>query len=66
MDFAEENVTSGTIAVKAKFSFITVIDKTFDLCTEIKSVNRTCPVNAITDGTVSVTETLPSEPIHVC
>ena len=63
--FADENVTNGTIAVKAKFGIFTIINKTYPLCTEIKNLNRTCPVDSVKDGKISITESLPTAPVHV-
>ena len=63
--FADENVTSGAIAASVKFDGITVLSKKLDLCTEIQQLNQTCPLAANNDAKVTVTQDLPSSPIHV-
>lgn len=52
-------VTNGTIAVKVKWSIITVFDETLNLCDVAKDAGLSCPIAAGTHS-VKVTETIPS------
>ena len=63
--FTDEQVTGGNIAVKAKLGFITLLNKTYPLCTEAKAINETCPLAPVSDGTIQINEALPNEPIKV-
>ena len=60
----EEEVTSGSVKVKAKYGILTVYDQTLDLCDLVKDINDTCPIKAGTE-TQTIIENIPNLHIHV-
>ena len=63
--FTDETVTNGTIAATVKVLGITIINKEFNLCTELEKLNQKCPLEANNDAKVSITEDLPNIPFKV-
>eukprot|EP01005_Ploeotia_sp_CARIB1_P001707 NODE_619_length_703_cov_596.755208_g610_i0.p1 GENE.NODE_619_length_703_cov_596.755208_g610_i0~~NODE_619_length_703_cov_596.755208_g610_i0.p1 ORF type:complete len:148 (+),score=40.72 NODE_619_length_703_cov_596.755208_g610_i0:59-502(+) len=55
----EEEITKGDIAVKASLDGIPLLNKKFDLCTEVKKINISCPIQPTTKDLV-YNATLPS------
>ena len=60
-----EQVTGGSVSVKAKYGIIPIYSHTFDLCTLLDEVHQQCPDSAGVHN-ATVTETIPSEVPGVC
>lgn len=53
-----ETVTGGKVSIKVKLSFITVLNKDYDLCDMVKESGKSCPLESST-GVLSTKQSLP-------
>ena len=57
---SDEKLDGGTVSVLVKYrDIITVINKTFDICTLTTAVQKSCPIEE-GEHKITVTETFPS------
>eukprot|EP00300_Choanocystis_sp_HF-7_P024132 c25537_g1_i1.p2 GENE.c25537_g1_i1~~c25537_g1_i1.p2 ORF type:complete len:175 (-),score=36.45 c25537_g1_i1:23-514(-) len=59
-DIAGYAITGGTLTIKMKYGIITVLSKTYPLCTLLENSPYPCPVEPFGSRSVSVSEQVPS------